>query len=227
MSVSEQEMQELYQSGFSVENVGFKTEESVGNIDLFKELQLMKWVDGIDWLDNVSFNGDDIKLDSKPIIFKVIGDKYKLFVRLAPKTKKVPEKTMEVKGKDKSSIILKWLAQSDHKTVLLSEGEWVQLLVVDLAMKISINKDGYCSVASYSAERAYYKQEKKVRFQLRHRGDEMLQKLMKQVESRHESAYTEVDASGRNEYDRQCIEEAINLLEEYGIDCTSVDKGFA
>ena len=224
--LSEEEMQEMYAIGYSVENVGFKSEEDVRNIDLFTELQLLKYAQ-VDWIERIVFDGDQIELDGKPIRLELVAGKYKLFIDLKKATKKMQAKRIEVKGKDKTAILVKWLSQAKYAVVLMSVAEWTQLLIPDLNMKLSINSDGFSSLAPYDAAKAYYKQERKIRYEMRHAGDELLQTLMRRVESKHESAYNEVDNSGRNEYDRLVIDEAVNVLEEYGIDCSMLVKGFA
>ena len=213
-----EKLQEMY-GAMSVENIGFKSETSVANIDLFRELQLLR-LSGIEWLEHVTCDGDDIKLDGKDIKFHVVAGKFQLHVELGGSKKN--KKSIEIKGRDKTSIVLKWLMQSEHEVVLMSEADWIQLLIVDLSMKFSINRDGFCSISSYDATKAYYKQEKSTRFGMKKSGEELIDKLYMQYLSKRESAYNEIDSRSRTEYDNGVIEQAIQVLEEYEIDCSGL-----
>ena len=220
---------DMYQSGFSVESPGYHEETSNENIDILTELNLLKHSNlKIDWLEYVEYDNDDIKLGENSIEFRFVAGKFKLVLVLKEATDKYAEKVQEIKGKQKTHIVLKWLMQSDHKVALLSEAEWTQLVIPDLKLKVSISREGYVSVAVYDSKKAYYDVEKKKRKSMRNDAEVVLNNLVSQTTSRKESAYAkEVDEDGLNEYDREVIGQAVELLQSYKIDCSELEIRFA
>jgi len=218
----------VYQQGFQVENIGYHEEDDVKNIDIFTELDLLKHSDlKIEWMEYVEYDDNGISLDGKPIHFIDVAGKFKLVLQLKAATKKHAEKYTEIKGRQKTAILINWMAKSGNKIALLSEAEWTQLLVVELNLKVSISKQGYCSVSKYDSQRAYYKVEKSKRKGMRKDAEHLLTKLFSQTVSKKESAYNEVDKDGLNEYDREVIGQAVELLSQYGINTAELEIPFA